>query len=131
MNEMMETSPENAHWLDGPSVSVRYLISRQNNNRLGFLTLPTDEGDSLPVFGSEVAARAFLRFNRCGDQWKIRETTAGELISLLMGHVADVSLVSLDPSPAVPDKPSSETKPLGKRDFISTLMKEPLVQSSR
>ena len=130
MNKMVETSPGSAHWPGEHSVSVRYLIVRHDSNRLDLLTLPTDDGCSLPVFGSEFAARAFLRFNHYGEQWQTRESTAGELISLLMGHIADVDLISLDPPPAVSDD-TITMKLVNKRDFISTLMREPILLAAR
>ena|SRR5215217_6389957 len=51
----------------------------------------------LPVFSSEETARRFLM--SCGheEEWRIRECSAGELISLLLGPCANVERVFLDP----------------------------------
>ena len=123
---MVEATSDSGHWLDGHSVFVRYLIVRNDNNRLNLLSLPTDGGESLPVFNSEIAAHNFLRFNRFGEEgWHIRESTAGELISLLMGHIVDVELVTLNPPPG--DSVTQEV--VDKRDFIGSLMKEPILLS--
>ena len=125
---MAEALSGKDHWLDGHSVFVQYLIVRNDNNRLNVFTLHTDGGESLPVFSSETAARAFLRFNRCGVEWHVRESTAGELISLLMGHIADVNLVALNPPPAATENDvTPET--VAKRDFIGSLMEEPILLS--
>ncbi len=116
-------------WLTGHSVFVRHLIARRDNNRLGLLTLPTHAGEMLPVFSTELEARAFLRFGLFGAGWQVRESTAGELISLLMGHIADVDLVSLDPPLAVALDGGAPVELTSKKDFISALMREPLLMS--
>ena len=47
-----------------------YLIARNENNRLELLTLAaTRHGEVLPVFGTERAARDFLRSAGFGDGW--------------------------------------------------------------
>ncbi len=109
-------------------VPLRYLIARLENNRLRVLTLAA--GETLPVFGTRRAAHDFLRDGGFGGGWQVRESTAGELISLLMGQLAEVEFVALDPrsdltvSGAIP-------KGASKRDFITTLMGGPLSSSAR
>lgn len=116
-------------WLAGHSIFVRHLIVRRDGNRLNLLTLPTRGGDMLPVFSTELAARTFLRFGLLSTGWQVRESTAGELISLLMGHIADVDLVSLDPPLAVAFDEGAPVELTSKKDFISALMREPLLMS--
>ena len=108
-------------------VSLRYLIARLENNRLRVLTLAA--GETLPVFGTRRAADDFLRDGGFGGGWRVRESTAGELISLLMGHLADVESIALDPRL---DLALSGASPKGtsKRDFITALMDESLSASS-
>lgn len=112
----------------GRSVPLRYLISRLENNRLRVLTLAA--GETLPVFGTRQAAHDFLRDGGFGGGWQIRESTAGELISLLMGHLADVEIIALDPRP---DLALSGARPevTNKRDFISALMAGSLSTSAQ
>ncbi len=127
---MAEVMSENGHWLDGHSIFVQYLIVRNDNNRLNLLTLPTESGDSLPVFGSEISAHAFLRSSRFRQEgWHVRETTAGELISLLMGHIADVDLITMNPPPGDTNGDAVESEIIHKRDFIGSLMQEPILLS--
>ena len=126
---MVETLSGSDHWLNGHAVFVRYLIVRNDNNRLNLFTRHTDGGETLPVFSSEPAARAFLRTNRCGAGWHVRESTAGELISLLMGHIADVDLVTLNPSSAAASNEVTGSETMDKRDFIGSLMEEPILLS--
>lgn len=118
------------HWVSGSSVFVRHLIARHENNRLKLLTLPTRDGMVLPVFSTKLAARRFLRFGLLGSNWEVRESTAGELVSLLMGHIADAKLVSQDPPLAIALDESAPVEIIGKKDFISALMREPLLMST-
>jgi hypothetical protein len=106
---------------------LRYLIARRENNRLELLTLAATRcGEVLPVFGTERAARDFLRRGGYGDGWWVRESTTGELVSLLLGHLAGVDRVALDPRPGLP---AAELR--SKKEFIDALMGGPLVISVR
>lgn len=129
VDNMLRATSEGGHWLNGHSVFVQYLIVRNVNNRINLLTTHTDNGESLPVFSSELAARSFLRFNQCGPEWHVRESTAGELISLLMGHIADVDLVSPNPPPGDTNGETVMPKAINKRDYIGSLMREPILLS--
>jgi len=103
--------------------TLRYLIARHEHNRLELLTLAaTSRGEALPVFGTEQAARDFLHSGGFGGGWLVRESTAGELVSLLLGHLADVDTVALDPQPGLPDAGLPGTS---KREFIDALMGDP------
>ena len=109
---------------------MRYLIARLENNRLRVLTLTGGSyGETLPIFGTGRAAHDFLRRGGFGGGWRVRESTAGELISLLMGHLADVESIALDPRL---DLALSGASPKGtsKRDFITALMDGPLSNSA-
>jgi hypothetical protein len=118
---MMDTSGEH-------SVPLRYLIARLENNRLRVLTLTA--GETLPVFGTRRAAHDFLRHGAFGGGWQVRESTAGELISLLMGHLADVEIIALDPRSDL-TVPGVSQKVTSKRDFITALMGGQLSTSTR
>ena len=109
--------------------ALRYLIARHENNRLELLTLGAGRrGEVLPVFGTERAARGFLRGGGFDGGWLVRESTAGELVSLLLGHLADVDTVALDPPPEVPDAGVHRTS---KKEFIDALMGEPFAPHLR
>jgi hypothetical protein len=123
---MMDTSGEH-------SVPLRYLIARLESNQLRVLTLAA--GETLPVFDTRQAAHDFLRHGGFGGGWQVRESTAGELISLLMGQLAEVEFVALDPRS---DLTVSGASPKGasqkgttKRAFIAALMGGPLSTSAR
>jgi len=77
--------------------STYWLIARNDNGRLKILT--TGE-EAMPVFSHEEEAEMFLRLRRVGfEGWQARESTAGELISVLYGPCAGVKCVVLDPLP--------------------------------
>ena len=54
--------------------------------------------EALPVFSFEDEARMFLELGTSGC-WQVKETTAGELTSILFGPCAGVGRVVLDPLP--------------------------------
>ncbi len=51
----------------------------------------------LPVFSFREEVEAFLHFRDAADGWQARETTAGELASILYGPCREVEHISLDP----------------------------------
>jgi hypothetical protein len=76
-----------------------WLIVRQDVGRTKVLTtgLPSGE-ETLPVFSFEDEAKMFLELEAF-DGWRVGETTAGELTSILFGPCAGVPRVALDPLP--------------------------------
>jgi hypothetical protein len=105
---------------------LRYLIARRANNRLELLTLAARScGEIVPVFGTERAARDFLQRGGFGGDWWVRESTTGELVSLLVGYLAGVDHVALDPPPQLTEH--SELPTTSKKGFIAALLGEPRV----
>jgi hypothetical protein len=82
-----------------------WIITCYRNNRMDVLTVDPDgdAGGSLPVFSFKEEAQTFLGLSENdqeeGRMWRIRETTAGELVSVLLAPCADVRRVMLDPLP--------------------------------
>lgn len=106
------------------TVPVWYLISCRRNNRLAVLTVFSASGaETVPVFGTEGAAEAFLGCGGFGTGWRVRETTAGELISLLLSHLRDAPRVVTDPAGPT----DADVRGVAKREFIDLLMGEPLL----
>ncbi len=68
-----------------PRVPRYWLIVKHENGRIKLLTVDSDGEESLPVFSFDEEAETFLSLRAPGTGWRIRETTAGELISLLYG----------------------------------------------
>jgi len=80
-----------------------WILTSDQHNQVQPLTLdPDGDGGFLPVFSFEEEAQAFLQLlgeEEKGTGWRIRETTAGELISVLLALCAQVKRVALDPLP--------------------------------
>ena len=82
-----------------------WIITCYRNNRMEVLTIDPDGngGGSLPVFSFKEEAQTFLGLSEDeqeeGRRWRSRETTAGELVSVLMAPCAEVRQVALDPLP--------------------------------
>ena len=87
---------------------VLYAIARHRHNGTELLRYRTliDE-DTLPVFSSKAAAEARLDTAPQDGGWYVRESYAGELISLVLGPFARVEWVAVDPPPGdrAPDAP--------------------------
>ena len=75
-----------------------WLIAEQRCNGLEVFTIGTDV---LPVFSFEEEAQMFLGLGHAIDGWQVRETTYGELISVLYGPCREVEHVALDPVPGL------------------------------
>jgi hypothetical protein len=121
-------SPPGAGGREGPS-RLRYLIARRKGNRLEVLTLTASSSrETLPVFTGAGAARDFLRY--AGGDWRVRESTAGELVSLLVGFLPHVDRIVLDPVfgfSAGDAEPRSATR----EEFVAVLMGERLAARAR
>jgi hypothetical protein len=80
-----------------------WIITCYRNNRMEVLTIdPDGDGGSLPIFSFEEEAQTFLYLSEKdqeGRRWRSRETTVGELVSVLLAPCAGVRQVSLDPLP--------------------------------
>ena len=80
-----------------------WILTSYKHNQMNPLTLdPHEDGGFLPVFSFEEEAQAFLEL--LGDEekewgWRSRETSPGELISVLLAPCAQVKQVALDPLP--------------------------------
>src|SRR5918997_3509272 len=89
---------EHTPWQPPDPVSY-WLIAEKRNNRLEALTIRTGcEQETLPVFSSEEETELFLRFGGVAGGWRARQSSAGELVSVLSGPCAGVEKVALDPS---------------------------------
>jgi hypothetical protein len=105
------------------ALPMRYLIASQRDGRLTLLTLAgTPRGSALPVFDSRRAAREYLRDGGLLG-WRVRESTVGELVSILLGPLAGVERVLVSPS----SDPDVVEDGVGKKEFVASLLGEPLL----
>ena len=84
--------------------SPYWLLAKRRCGRLEVLITSLADGRRvMPVFSFEEEAALFLCLGVEGS-WQVRQTGAGELVSLLYGPYREVELVALDPmSEAEPD----------------------------
>ena len=83
-----------------PSSKTRWLIARDGDGHLEPLCVYAGATRVLPVFSFEEEAEMFLRLGGYdGGRWRARESSAGELVSLLCGPCKGVRGVALDPLP--------------------------------
>lgn len=79
-----------------------WLVVKDGHPRTEILTVDCGGGRTLPVFSGEGEAEMFVWFGGAfEDGWRVRETSTGELVSILCGPCASVRSVALDPSPGM------------------------------
>jgi hypothetical protein len=104
-----------------------WIIAKRDGGHMRLLTIALDgSGEALPVFGFEEEAEMFLWLEGLDSGWRVRETSSGELVSLLYGSYARVGLVALDPLPpgAEPgDGAAMHSTSVGRGEFVETLMR--------
>lgn len=77
-----------------------WLIVKDEPRQFDVLTTKLTAGEkALPVFSFEEEARMFLDLGELGNDWRVRETASGELVSVLYGPCATIDRVVLDPIP--------------------------------
>lgn len=77
-----------------------WLIVNQEGTAMEVLTVDLlARGEALAVFSFEEEARMYLRLRIAEPGWRVRQTSAGELVSVLCGPCADATRVALDPVP--------------------------------
>ena len=105
-----------------------WLITTYRNNRIDPLTIdPGGAGESLAVFSYKEEAEAFLRLWKEDVEergWRSRQTTVGELISLLLGPCAQVKRVSLDPLPLLFGTPLLPLESVRREHLVQELLGE-------
>ncbi len=100
-----------------------WLIAKNENARIEvFTALLAGGGEALPIFSYEQEAELFLGFQAAGSGWRIRESTAGELISLLCGPCASATEVSLDPLPEMFAEGTLRLVNLSRKRFVSLVL---------
>jgi hypothetical protein len=77
-----------------------WLIFNYEGHKMEAFTADLDGlGEALPVFGFEEEAEMFVFLSSLETRWKTRETSTGELLSILYGLCRCVDRVALDPLP--------------------------------
>ena len=79
-------------------------------------------GEALPVFSFEEEAEMFLWLQRTEEGREVRETTSGQLVSILYGPCADVGRVMLDPLPEIGTRVQISLLDMDRNDFVESAM---------
>jgi hypothetical protein len=108
----------------GPTPTRWTMIARHDaNGRLEPLRVRAGTSEVLPVFSFEEEAEMFLHLGGYeGGGWQARESSAGELVSVLCGPCADVEGVALDPLPEMLEGATIELVEVGRRRFVRRLL---------
>jgi hypothetical protein len=102
-----------------------WTIVTSKNTRLEVLTTDRNGEKTLPVFTFKEEAEVFLRLGRMETAgYRIRETSTGELVSVLCGPCRDVGTVLLDPPPELCGEALLDLVSLSRRRFLQTLASE-------
>jgi len=77
-----------------------WLLAKDGDFGAWKLVAVCDGEKALPVYSGEAEAEMFAWLGGAfEDGWRVRQTSAGELVSILCGPCAGVGRVALDPSP--------------------------------
>jgi hypothetical protein len=110
------------------TVRPLWIITRDEDGRMKALTIGPHLDDSfLALFSHAEEAEAFVCF--LGDDekqkgWRSEQTTAAELVSVLLGPCADVKGVALDPLPLEQSREMLPLVSMSRDRFLQYLLEE-------
>lgn len=111
--------------MDGQRPKRYWIIVKYGSSPIeALVTNLTAREKALAVFSFEEEARMFLQYRALKGRWKVRETTAGELISILLGPCALVERVALDPLPGMDVGALAYLVSMRREDFVEFLASE-------
>jgi hypothetical protein len=124
MTEDKKAQPD--WWPPGRRPASKWWLLATNES-LGVRVLVADCGgeQALPVFSGEGEAEMFVWLGDAfEDDWRVRETSAGELVSILYGPCAGVGRVALDPSPEM-EAETIRLVSVSRERFVSWIIDSP------
>lgn len=102
-----------------------WLIVKHETCRMKVFTTESGTGrETLPIFGHQEEAEMFLWLNSLKAEWRVRETTPGELVSLLCGPYTNIKKVALDPLSMYAGEALLDLVSLGRERFVRNLTVE-------
>ena len=130
MTEEMKSRPERLP--PGRRLASKWwLLAKDGGSGLDVLVVNHSGERALPVFSGEGEAEMFLWLGGAfEDGWRVRETSAGELVSILCGPCAGVGRVALDPSPGMAADAVRHVSVSRKR-FVSRIVGGPCSYSAK
>ncbi len=108
-----------------------WLIATRMHGRMEVLTINASGETVRPVFSFQEEGEFLLGVEATEADWSPRETTTGELVSLLLGLCARVDKVALDPLPGCGKREIIELVSTDRRHFVRHLMGEVAAHSER
>ena len=108
-----------------------WLIVTRSHGRMKVLTIDAGGETVLPLFSFQEEVELFLHLQAKGVDWWPRETTTGELVSLLLALCARVDKVALDPLPSLGKREIIGLVSTGRRHFVHYLMGEDTAHPER
>ena len=108
-----------------------WLLVKSGRCRMEVLTLNGAGECTLPAFSGKGEAEMFLLLGKetFEQRWHVRETSAGELVSILYGPCTGVGSVALDPSPEMAAETIRQVSVRRER-FVSWIVDSPCSFSS-
>lgn len=121
-----KVTPEQSTWRT-PKLApgwAYWLIAKNENGRLEVLLTGRDSGEeAVPVFSHQEEAEMFLWLWEAGcNGWHARESSVGELVSVLSGPCADVERVALDPLPEMVLEKTVGLVSMGRERFVDLVL---------
>jgi hypothetical protein len=104
-----------------------WLITKDITNTMDiFTTHLCGDRKALVVFSFEEEAEMFLdlRLTASKDGWRVRQTSVGELVSILYGPCSDTKKVVLDPVPDLGGESLDDLLSMHRNDFLRFLLGE-------
>ena len=104
-----------------------WLITKHIANRMDiFTTHLCGDRKALMVFSCEEEAELFLDLHLAAskDGWRVRQTSVGELVSILYGSCSDTKKVVLDPIPDIGGEALADLLSMHRNDFLRLLLGE-------
>lgn len=104
-----------------------WLITKHITNTMDiFTTNLCGDGKALVVFSFEEEAEMFLDFRLAASQdgWKVRQTSVGELVSILCGPCSGTEKIVLDPLPEIGGEALADLLSMPRNDFFRSLLGE-------
>ena len=100
-----------------------WVIAKDGFGRPDLLTVDLEGAEqALPVFSFEEEAEMFLLLQTTEDGREVRESTPGQLVSILYGPCADVGRVMLDPLPEIGVRLQISLLGMDRNDFVESVM---------
>lgn len=99
-----------------------WLIEKDGHGPMEVLTVDHGGEKVLPVFSFEEEAEIFCSLGPWREGWRVRESAAGELASVLYGPCAGVGSVALDPLPEMVAEKTVGLVSLTRERFLDRIM---------